>query len=132
MNVDNPLAVGVTELSNSANVTADNAGGFSNSDTTPITASPVLGVSISDGGIGAVPGDLVIYAVDYQNSGDQNADSAALAIVIPGQTTFVAAANDAGWDCQPNNSPGSTCTLDIGLLAGAGGNGSADFALVII
>ena len=131
VDVDNPLAVGVTELSNSASVTADNAGGFSNSDTTPITASPVLGVSISDGGIGAVPGDVVIYAVDYQNSGDQNADSAALAIVIPGQTTFVAAASDAGWDCQPNNSPGSTCTLDIGLLAGAGGNGSADFALVI-
>lgn len=130
VDVDNPVAVGVTELQNTATANADNAAAVNDADNTPVTAAPVVAVSITDQGITAIPGDVVVYQIDYANNGNQDAESANLALFVPAQTTFVPGSSSAGWICGPG--PGVVlCDYDLGTVAGGGAGGSVNFAVVI-
>ncbi len=136
--VDDPLAAGVTQIDNTANIADDGANGpdptpgdNNAGDTTPLGGVPDLNITKDDGGIGAMPGDVVAYTLVYQNTGDQNATGVAIGEIVPANTTFVPGASTAGWSCAPDNNAGSACTLAIGNLAGQGGGGSAVFAVLI-
>lgn len=135
--VVNPVAAGVTQLSNTASLADDGTHGAdptpannSASDTTPVDATPDLNVSKSDGGASVAPGGGVSYSLTYANAGNQGATGVILAETVPANTTFNPGASSAGWTCAPNNNAGSNCTLAIGSLAG-GGNGMASFAVTV-
>jgi len=136
--VDDPLAAGVTQIANATSIADDGANGpdptpgdNSDNDTTPLGGVPDLVIVKDDGGIDAMPGDLVVYTLAYQNVGDQNATGVVIDETVPANTSFDAGASTAGWACSPDNTAGSACTLTIGDVAGQGGAGSALFAVRI-
>jgi uncharacterized repeat protein (TIGR01451 family) len=137
--VTNPVPAGVTQISNTASAADDGSNGpdptpanNSGSDTTPVDAAPDLSVTKSDGGATVVPGGTVAYTLNYANPGNQNATGVVLTETVPASTTFNPGASTAGWVCVPDNNAGSTCTLAVGALNGAGASGTATFAVTVV
>ena len=136
--VVNPVAAGVSQISNTASIANDgtngtdpNTGNNSGSDTTPLAGGPDLSIAKSDGGVSVVPGNSVSYTLTYANGGNRGATGVTLTDVVPANTTFNAGASTAGWSCAPNNNAGSTCTLAIGGLAAGSGPQTATFAVTV-
>jgi uncharacterized repeat protein (TIGR01451 family) len=136
--VFNPVAAGVSQISNTASAADDGSNGAeptpgnnSVSDTTPVNATPDLNISKSDGGISTTPGSTVAYTLNYANSGNQGATGVVITEVVPANTTFNAGASTAGWSCTPNNNPGSTCTLAIGTVNGDTSSVSVTYAVTV-
>ena len=134
--VDNPLAAGVDQISNTASISDDGANGAdpnpgdnSDSDTTPMDAAPDLAIAKNDGGALPLPGGTLAYTLTYANNGNQDATGVELTDTVPDNTTFDAGASTAGWACVPDNNPGSVCTVAVGALAGGGSGGAATFAV---
>jgi len=137
LTVDDPLAAGVNEIANSASIADDGANGAdptpgnnSDSDTTPVDASPDMAIVKSDGDITAEPGDVVVYTLEYFNNGDQDATGVTVMDSVPANTSFVTAQSTAGWICVPTTSAGSLCTFNVGTVAG-GDSGSLAFAVLV-
>ncbi|MCL4262370.1 MAG: DUF11 domain-containing protein [Anaerolineae bacterium] len=135
----NPVPAGVNQISNTAAIADDGANGAdptpgnnSDSDTTPINAAPDMSITKSDGGVTTTPGGTVAYTLSYANTGNQGATGVTLSETVPANSTFNAGVSTAGWVCVPDNNAGSTCTLDIGAVAGGGGSGSATFAVTVV
>ena len=122
--VDTALPVGVSQINNNATI-GNGTTNANASDTTPINTTPKLTLAKSDNGITAVPGNTVVYTLDYQNIGNIGLAGVVLNETIPINTSFNAAASTAGWVCA-----GATCTLNVGSLA-AGATGNAIFAVTI-
>lgn len=136
--VNNPVPAGVTQISNTATVADDGTNGAdptpadnSDTDTTPVTATPDMSLSKDDGGVTGTPGGVVAYTLTYTNTGNQGATGVTLSDVVPANTVFNPGASTAGWACVPDNNPGSTCTLTVGAVAGGGGTGTATFAVTV-
>jgi uncharacterized repeat protein (TIGR01451 family) len=136
--VVNPVAAGVSQISNTASIADDGTNGAdptpgnnSGSDTTPVTGAPDLSITKSDGGASVAPGGTVAYTLTYANAGNRGASGVVLTETVPANTTFNAGASTAGWVCVPNNAAGSTCTLVIGGLVAGGGNQTATFAVTV-
>jgi large repetitive protein len=135
--VDNPLPAGVAQIANSATIGDDGANGSdptpadnSSSDTTAIVSTPDLVIAKSDGGVTAMPGDIVTYTLIYTNVGNIGATGVVISETVPANSSFNAGASTAGWACIPNNSAGSTCAIAIGnILSSAGG--SVTFAVTV-
>ncbi len=128
--VINSVPAGTTQISNDVTVSADNAASDQASDTTPITSAAVLNVSKTDNDATFIPGQTVVYQIDYGNTGNQDADSTTLSEVVLAETVFNAGASSPGWDCPMGITEGNTCTYDLGTLGG-GDSGSVDFALTM-
>jgi uncharacterized repeat protein (TIGR01451 family) len=131
--VASPLPAGVTAISNTVTAGDDGANGPDpvpannvDSEPTPVTATPDLAVTKTDGDTTAAPGAAVAYTLTYTNSGTQAATGVVLTEVVPDYTTFDAAGSAAGWACA-----GATCTLAVGTVAGGGGTGTAVFAVTV-
>jgi len=138
VNVLNPLDAGVTEINNLASISDDGNNGADTDPTnniddedTNVIAVPDLIVSKDDGGITVGAGDTIPYLISYQNIGNQEATGVVLTEVVPNNTTFNAGASDA-WSCLPTINAGSTCTLNIGAVLGAGAGGLATFAVDVV
>jgi len=128
--VDDPVAAGVAEIVNDATLDSGNAPAAAGAgDTTPVLADPDLVLSKDDGGVVVEPGDVVVYTLTYGNEGDQEALDLQLTETVPANTVFEAASSTAGWVCVPDGSAGSSCSLDVGDLAGGGSTGSVAFAV---
>lgn len=135
--VDDPIASGVTELNNTALIADDGTNGAdltpgdnSDSDNTPITASPDLQVSKDDGGVTVQPGDVITYTINYANVGNQDATGVVITEAVPTNSTFVPGSSSGSWVCVPDNNAGSTCTVSLATLA-AGDIGSLTFAVQV-
>ncbi|HYF61494.1 MAG TPA: PKD domain-containing protein, partial [Herpetosiphonaceae bacterium] len=133
--VVNPVAAGVTQISNTATIADDGANGAdptpannSGSDTTPITAAPVLTLGKSDGGVSVAPGGTVAYVLTVTNTGNQVASGVRITETVPLHTIFNPGASTAGWACAPNGNAGSTCTL---LLNNVATTANATFAVTV-
>jgi uncharacterized repeat protein (TIGR01451 family) len=137
--IDNPLATGVEQVVNQAIVDSfelpptlsdDPSDPTGDQDPTvvPIVAQPDLTLLKSDGGASAVPGGLIVWALSYDNVGNQQADNVTIEDTVPLNSSFDAAASSAGWACSPGILPGSVCTLNLGNVA-VGANGSVNFAV---
>jgi uncharacterized repeat protein (TIGR01451 family) len=131
---NDPVAAGVTQLSNTATIADDGASGLDGSaannsatDTTPVTAAPDLQLTKSDGGADVQPGATVAYTLAYTNVGNQGAAGVVITETLPAGTTFNAGASTASWVAQG----GGVYTLTVGALAGGGANGSATFAVTV-
>jgi uncharacterized repeat protein (TIGR01451 family) len=137
--VANPVAAGVSQISNTATIADDGTNGTdptpgnnTGSDTTPVTGAPDLSITKSDGGASVAPGGTVAYTLTYANSGNRGATGVVLAETVPANATFNSGASAAGWACSPNNGAGSTCTLAVGGLAAGGGSQTATFAATVV
>jgi uncharacterized repeat protein (TIGR01451 family) len=138
VNVPNPVAAGVTQISNTASIADDGTNGTDSnpanntgSDTTPVTGAPDLSLTKSDGGASGVPGSAISYTLTYANSGNRGASGVVITETVPANTTFNAGASTAGWACTPNGNAGSICTLAIGTVAAGSGNQTATFAVTV-
>ena len=83
---------------------------------------PDLQLTKADGGITVEPDDVLTYTLTYINNGGQSS-GVMLTDTVPLHTTFNPAASTPGWNCLPDNNPGSICTLTVGSVAF--GNGSS-------
>lgn len=136
--VDNPLAPGATSVVNTASVTDDGTNGAdptpgnnSDSDTDSLTGTALdLAVTKDDGGVTVTPGDVVTYAINYENLGNIGATGVELNETVPMHSTFNAGSSTPGWACVPNGNAGSSCTYSVGTLNG-GDSGSVNFAVTV-
>ena len=136
--VDSVLPAGVSQLSNVVSIADDGSNGpdlnpnnNNSSDTTPIDATPDLQLLKSDGGVTITPNAVVVYNLTYTNVGTQGATGLVITETVPVDTTFASASSTTGWACFPDNTAGSTCTINIGNVAGGGANGSVNFAVLV-
>jgi uncharacterized repeat protein (TIGR01451 family) len=82
-------------------------------------------VITKDDGVDIVsPGSLLVYAIRYDNVGNQHATGVVVTETVPDETTFDAAASlPTVWSCPDGSTGGTTCAVTIGnLAAGTGGN----------
>ena len=133
--VDATVPAGFTLVSNTASITDDGTNGpdedptdNSDTDTTPVNSSVDLVITVDDGLSTTTPGNLHVYAVDYQNVGDVAASGVVITQNLPAGTAFDAANSSAGW---LETSPGSgVFQLNVGSLP-AGGMGTVNFAITV-
>lgn len=137
--INNPVSAGASAIQNTASVADDGTNGpdptppnNSDSETSPLDTAPGLHLNKTDGGISAVPGDVVAYVLSYWNDGNVDVASVSISETVPANTTFVPASSTAGWVCTPNNNAGSTCTLAVGTLAGNTPEASAASAVFAV
>ena len=124
--VANPVAVGVSQLVNWANVASDelpdepsnDPGTVPDDDPTivPLDAAPDLLITKTDGVTSAVPGDSLNYTLDISNVGNQDATGVLLTDTLPTGTTF-ASASDGGAETAPGS--GIVTWPVVSLAAGA-------------
>ncbi len=118
--VNNYISPLATLLNNTAIISATNAiNSATNSDETPITSAvAALDVTITDNGVSdTIPGNSIIYQIVASNAGNRIAAGTFLTDVVPPNTIFNANLS-TDWNCFPDGEPGSSCTIEIGELAG--------------
>lgn len=71
-------------------------------------------VSQTDGGGTYFPRDTIEYLVTAENIGITFASQVFVSETVPAHTAVNFAASTPGWQCSPNNGPGSNCTVQIG------------------
>ncbi|MGV6852310.1 MAG: hypothetical protein ACWA5R_09075 [bacterium] len=137
VNVVNPAPAGLDQIANSSSIADDGSNGpdtnpanNTDSDTTPLDATPDMTISKEDGGVTAQPGDVVVYTLTYINVGNQDATGVVITDTVPVNTTFNQASSTAGWSCADSAPASSVCTLNIGAV-NSGAGGSVNFALNI-
>ncbi|MCX7545781.1 isopeptide-forming domain-containing fimbrial protein [Marinicella gelatinilytica] len=125
--VNDPLPAGVTAINNSVAIADDDGNTDNGSDDTPVTATPDLTLVKDDGVVLANPGDTLIYAIAYENVGNQEATGVVITETVPVHTTFNAGSSTGGWSCG-GVTAGSVCTYAVGSVAG-GSSGLVNFAV---
>ena len=140
--VDKPLASGVTSVLNIAAITDDGSNHDdtqprlenSNSVTTQIDATPGLEILFVAPPEQVAPGGVATYRVAYTNEGVQNAQSVVFTITLPAGVTLDQDRSQSGpWSCVPlSNPPGTRCSTDLGEVAvGAPGQGEVHFVVEV-
>lgn len=77
----------------------------------------------------AQAGEQLIYTIAYTNTSPFTATNVIVEEVVSDDTTYVAGASTAGWNCE-DVLPGSTCTYSVGVLP-AQASGSLLFAVLV-
>ena len=135
VDVDDPLAVSVTEINNTATVTHNESGEDSTpsnnsfDETTPVDAAPDLVLAKDDGDATFTPGGIIIYTLIYSNVGNADATTVVLTDTVPEHTTFNLANSTGPWSCADNDPAFTVCTINVGTVAGNVGGGSFNFAV---
>lgn len=148
--IDNPVAAGVTQVSNQGLVasnelptlpTDDPATPAINDPTdTPITAAPVLNstksdlLSIDADGNGVVsPGDTLLYNITIINSGNSNTTGVIFSDIPDVNTALIvgSVATDLGTVTTGNSAGDATVAVAIGAIPGAGGQVNISFEVTI-
>ncbi len=89
---------------------------------------PDLELALTDGGLSAAPGGLVVYVLSYLNSGARAASGVELRAEVPEGASFEADLSAPGWSCADGSPAGTLCTLAVGAL-GASADGTAAFVV---
>ena len=132
--VADPLPANTTEVANTACAKSPDAQDSCHDVTVPTSGMPALNLTKTLVSGTGVPGDTLVYDLALQNTGNQDAASAALAETVPQGTTFAGGAGGAsapGWACLPDGGAGSSCSFALGALA-AGSTVHTRFAVTIL
>lgn len=149
--VDDPLAGGITEISNQGTVSATGLGAEPTDDpdtpdvddptVTPLVAAPELVVEKSDALLldagsdgGANPGDTLRYTVWVTNVGNQDATQVVFtdtpdpntALIVPSVTT------SQGMVTTGNGMGDASVAVAIGTLAGGGGSATIELDVLVL
>ncbi len=119
--IDNTACVSTTS-------SGDPAGNDCGSTSTPPGGHPdlVLTKSLTSGTV--VPNGLLVFTLTLRNQGSREATGVVLEETVLADSTFEAVSSSPGWNCLPNGSAGSTCSLVVGTVA-AGASSSHVFAV---
>ena len=135
--VDAALPEGVDAVSNTASVGDDGSNGEDATpadniavESTPVDASADMSVRKSTTATGFVPGQPVVYQLDYRNDGNRAATGVVVIETVPDDTVFVAASSTPGWSCADGAVGGTECSWPVGTVA-AGEEGSLEFAVAL-
>lgn len=136
--VNRPLAAGVTQISNQAQISDDGSNGADPTpannqatDTTPLFPAPLLTITKVAQATQVRPGDPLTYTLSYANSGDQDATGVVVREILPDWTDFNAGASTPGWTCTLDNQLGKTvCNFAVGTLK-AGQAGALKLVFVV-
>lgn len=127
--VNSTLPAGVNYITNTVSILDDGANGAdptpagnSYVKVTPVYASPDLRLTKTDGGITAMPGQVIAYTANYTNAGTQDATGVVLTETLPFYTSYV----PSGWLWAG----GSTYVRNMGNLA-AGASSSVQFLVLV-
>ena len=126
----------VTSISNTVTIGEDGVNGAESNpgdnlatDTTPIAgALPILSISKTDGGISTTPSSVVVYTLNYTNTGNTGATNVTLRETVPANTTYT---GGSVWTCSPNTNAGSVCTRNVGTVDGGNVSGTATFTVTV-
>ena len=135
--VNSTIPSGVTQTDTTTTITDDgnnsvdpNLTNNEANEITPIVAVPDLTLTKSDGGVlAAIPGQPLIYNLNYANIGNKDTTGVVLYETVPSDSVFDPTNSSAGWSCTPNNNAASNCTLNVGNL-NAGSSASSTFAII--
>ena len=134
VDVVSPVPAGLEDIDTSVTVTAPgdtNPANDTDIETTPLDAAPDVAVSIDDGVGSTTPGSLLVYTVEVDNVGSQDASGVDVEVTVPVGTTFDVAGSDPGWVCTPGLGAGSVCSLPVGAVGVADPVVSVDFAVTV-
>ena len=92
------MAAGVTQTINTVTGGLSGQATLSASDSTPILANANLTLLKSDGRVNVQPGNVLVYELTVQNSGDQDAAGVLLTDTVPANTTFNSASDGGSFD----------------------------------
>lgn len=130
LTVADPAPAGDT-ITNTITITDGGSNTNSASDTDALVAAPAFVISKTDNDDTVAPGDVVVYAIDYQNSsslGNQDATGVVLTETVPSGATFNDSASTPGWTETPSGS--GVYVYTVGDL-GSGDGGTVNFAVTI-
>ncbi|MEM1335894.1 MAG: DUF11 domain-containing protein, partial [Actinomycetota bacterium] len=123
-------------IANAAAITAVNESDTDDSNDSAAESSSIssqidLALSMTEtSGVSAVPlGGALTYELTVANSGS-DAEGVVLTETVPENAEYDSESSSGGWQCEPDASAGSTCTLEVGDLPG-GGESSATFAILV-
>jgi uncharacterized repeat protein (TIGR01451 family)/fimbrial isopeptide formation D2 family protein len=141
VSINNPLADGVSAISNQGLVSSDEVPDLltddpataTNDDPTviPVDAAPDLLVSKDDGGTTTMAGGVVVYTISYSNIGSQDATAVVITETVPANSSFNPASSTGSWNCLPDNSAGSSCSQVIGNVNAGAPIATVDFAVTV-
>ena len=132
VNVVNPIAIGVTQITNTASYSDTITPATQAMASIAIAAFPDMAVTKTDGGITSGAGMPIPYTIGYSNVGRRNAAGVVITETVPANTTFDAAASTAGWSCANGSPGGTTCTFSVGNVTGSGGSGTLTFVVNVV
>lgn len=119
--VDPALDAGVVAIQNSVMTADDGASGAdlnplnnSATESTPIasTTAADLAIAVSDGGATAVLGGSVVYTLEVENLGSQDAADVVVTNIVPDFSSFDPGLSTPGFSCTL-----SSCSLSLGSMA---------------
>ena len=137
-----PAPSGLDEITNCAAIADDGLGGAdpdpADNDscvTTPLDATPSLGISKTYDGPIPLPGATIVFDLAVTNGGSQEATGVVITETVPFGTS--SAPTNPGWTIEGTASActtqpaGTVCELEIGSLARGGATATAAFAVVL-
>ncbi|WP_154223712.1 isopeptide-forming domain-containing fimbrial protein [Marinicella rhabdoformis] len=137
--LDDPLDANTNQISNTVSIADDGTNGpdpdTSNNMDDDIDgvggASIDLVVLKTDQNTTTIPGGTVIYDITYSNEGNIGSTGVVITETVPQHGTFNPGASSGAWVCSPDNNAGSSCTFNVGALAGGGATTVIQFAVTV-
>ncbi|MBN1994895.1 MAG: DUF11 domain-containing protein [Anaerolineae bacterium] len=128
--VDNPIAAGVSSITNTVTVADDSGASATADDVDVVNAAPNVVISKAPSGV-VEPGQVITYTIIYTNTGNQTAAGVQITDTVPLSTTFNAGVSSPGWSCLDGDPPGTLCAYNVGVLTGSNTTGSVTFAVTV-
>ncbi len=126
--VDSPLPQGADLIRNTACVRSTGSPDDCDDLTIPTDARAMISITKVLTSGRAVPGEILVYTLTVQNTGNRASAPVALNETVPDPTTFVPGSSSPDWDC-PSPTPPATCHLALGSIDGGGATATRRFAI---
>ncbi len=115
--VARPLPAGATMVRNTACASTGAPPDVCDTIDIPTDGRPVVNLTKTLESGSARPGEVLVFRLAVQNTGDQDAAGVLLTETVPAHTSWVPASSDPAWTCSAST-PGSTCQLTLAVPAG--------------
>jgi large repetitive protein len=129
-----PFPAGATAINNTACTATTTAGDPASNNcasaTAPVTAAANLALKKTLASGTGTPGANLVFNLTVTNSGNQDSAPTVLQETVPPNTTYNASLSSSGWSCS-GTAAGSTCTLNLPSVPGAGASVTRAFAVTV-
>ncbi len=134
-NLVNTAVVTWTSLSGTVSGERTGAGSVDSYSATDTSTFMVTGIDLlinkSTLSSALLPGDTVIYEIDYANDGNATATDVVITETVPTDSTYNATDSTAGWSCADGAVAGTVCEYAVGTMTPAS-TGTILFAVDVL